>query len=317
MQTIAAGWLWPSFFIVITIFLAIDIFFLGGKKAHKISNQEAAIWFIIWIGLALLFNCLLWIYLYNTDSLAFANQKALEFFTGFLVEKSLSIDNIFVFIMIFKYFAVPAELQKPVLLWGVLGAIVLRLGMIFLGVWLIIKFHWLMWFFGAFLILIGIKMCFSHHKKIDLNKNFLIQWLRKHLNVTSGFHQERFFIVQKGVWYVTPLFLTLILIELSDIIFALDSIPAIFAITTDPFIVVTSNIFAILGLRSLYFLFANMSDRFQSLNYGIAIILILIGTKMLIEPWVQIPTILTLILIGIILLTCILLHRILNKCNLK
>lgn len=302
MQSISEWWMWTGFFIFISLMLAIDIFLLGGKKAHQVSTKEALGWVIVWVTSALLFNLLLWWYLILTNEHTIANQKALEFFTGYLIEESLSIDNMFIFIMIFKYFSVPLEYQRRVLLYGVLGAIVMRLVVILLGVLLVAKFHWILYIFGLILIITGIRMLVFAGEKINLNKNPILIWLKKYLRVTAQFHGEHFFVKLNNQLFVTPLFLVLVLIEASDLIFALDSIPAIFAITDDPFIIFTSNIFAILGLRALYFLLANMAERFYFLKYGIAFILIFVGFKMLISYWFKIPIIIAL---GVILITLI------------
>jgi tellurite resistance protein TerC len=203
----------------------------------------------------------------------------------------------FVFLMIFQYFAVPAKYQRRVLLFGVLGAVFMRLGMIMGGVWLVSQFHWILYVFGAFLVFTGIKMVIAAEQKPDLEQNPLLQWMRKHLRITKEFHEEHFLIRQNGLLYATPLLLILVLIECGDLIFALDSIPAIFAVTNDPFIIFTSNIFAILGLRALYFLLSHMADRFHLLKYGVALILVFVGAKMLIAPWFQIPIVLALVVI--------------------
>ncbi|ASQ45528.1 TerC family protein [Legionella clemsonensis] len=289
MHSISEWWMWVAFFLFISLMLAIDIFVFGGKKAHRVSTREALTWVIVWVTLALLFNLLLWLYLLNTTDAATAHRQALEFFTGYLIEESLSIDNMFIFVMIFKYFAVPMEYQRRVLLFGVIGAIVMRLLLILLGLWLVNQFHWILYVFGAFLFFSGIKLFFVAEKEPTLEKNWLLFWMRKHLRVTDNFYKEHFFVKKDNLLYITPLFLVLVLIEASDLIFALDSIPAIFAITDDPFIIFTSNIFAILGLRAMYFLLANMADRFHLLKYGIALILTFVGFKMLIAYWIKLP----------------------------
>ena len=270
--------------------LALDLFVLGGKKVHRVSATEASAWVVAWVGLALAFGALLWWwYLDGSLGREVANRKALEFVTGYLIEQSLSVDNMFVFVMIFTYFVVPPELQRRVLLYGVLGAIVMRAGMILAGVWLVQEFAWVLYVFGAFLVATGIKMLVFADKKPDLERNPLLRWLRGHMRITPGFHGQSFFVRQQGLLYATPMFLVLVLIEASDLVFAVDSIPAIFAVTTDPFIVFTSNIFAIMGLRALYFLLADMADRFHLLKYGLAIVLVFIGGKMLVIPWFHMP----------------------------
>lgn len=306
VQSVSEWWLWTAFFAFILAMLALDMFVFGGKKAHRVSTKESLSWVIVWATLALLFNFLLWRYLLHTTSSNIANQKALEFLTGYLIELSLSVDNMFIFIMIFNYFCIPPEFQRRVLLYGVLGAIVMRLIMILLGVILVSKFHWILYIFGLLLVVTGIKMLMFSHENPDLENNLVLVWMRNNLRVTNALHGEQFFVRQNRLLYVTPLFLVLLLIEFSDLIFALDSVPAIFTITEDPFIIFTSNIFAILGLRSLYFLLANTADRFHYLKYGIALILIFIGFKMLMGYWFKVPIgialgIVALVLIGSIL----------------
>jgi tellurite resistance protein TerC len=231
------------------------------------------------------FAGLLYIYLVEARGQALAERKVLEFVTGYLIEQSLSVDNMFVFVLIFSYFRVPIELQRRVLLYGVLGAIVMRAAMILAGVWLVHHFDWTLYVFGAFLMLTGLKILFVDDSEPDLAQNPLLGWLRTHLRVTREFHGEHFFVRQNGAMMATPMFLVLVMVESSDLIFAVDSIPAIFAITTDPFIVFTSNIFAIMGLRAMYFLLADLHERFHLLKYGLALVLIFIGGKMLIAPW--------------------------------
>jgi tellurite resistance protein TerC len=294
MESIGNAWMWAGFFVIVVIMLAVDLFALGGNKAHKVSVREAAGWSIVWVTIALGFNALLWWHLDSTAGREIANARGLEFLTGYLIEKALAVDNIFVWLMLFSYFAIPAEYQRRVLLWGVLGAIVMRTVMIFAGAWLISQFHWILYFFGAFLVITGIKMAWMASDTPDLEKNPLLRWMRGHMRITPALHGERFFIVKKGVRYATPLFLVLVLVEFTDLVFAVDSIPAIFAITTDPFIVLTSNVFAILGLRAMYFLLKGVADRFHLLKYGLAAVLVFVGTKMLIVEWVKIPVALSL-----------------------
>ena len=223
-----------------------------------------------------------------------AREKATEYFTGYLIEKSLSVDNIFVFLMLFTYFAVPPELQRRTLVYGVLGAIALRIVMILIGAWLIAQFHWIIYVFGLFLLATGAKMLFFAGQQPDLEKNPALRWMRSHLALTPGFEGEKFWVLRGGVRTYTPLFLVLVMIGVTDIVFAVDSIPAIFAITDDPFIVMTSNIFAVLGLRALYFVLADMADRFHLLSYGLAVVLMFIGTKMLLIDVYKIPVFLAL-----------------------
>jgi tellurite resistance protein TerC len=281
--------MWAGFIAFVLGMLALDLFVFGGRKAHRVSVREALAWVIAWVCLALAFAGLLWWHLHGTQGAEVAQRKTLEFLAGYLIEQSLSVDNMFVFVMIFSYFAVPPELQRRVLLYGVLGAIVMRAGMILAGVWLVSEFAWVLYVFGAFLVITGIKMLIFADHEPDLEKNPLLRWLRRHLRITPGFHGESFFVRQNGVLWATPMFLVLILIEASDLVFAVDSIPAIFAVTTDPFIVFTSNIFAIMGLRALYFLLADMADRFHLLKYGLALVLVFIGGKMLAAPWFHTP----------------------------
>jgi tellurite resistance protein TerC len=213
----------------------------------------------------------------------------MEFVTGYLIEKSLAVDNVFIWLMLFAFFGIPLELQKRVLVYGVLGAIVMRTAMIFAGAWLIAQFHWILYLFGAFLLVTGVKMWWFANEQPDLASNPVLKWLRGHMKISEGLHGERFFIRQDGIRYATPLFLALVLVEISDLIFAVDSIPAIFAITGDPFIVLTSNVFAILGLRAMYFLLADMAGRFSLLKYGLAAVLVFIGVKMLLIDLYKIP----------------------------
>ncbi|EIK42812.1 integral membrane protein TerC [Cellvibrio sp. BR] len=293
-----AGWeLWTGFIIFVVIILLLDLFVFGGNKAHKVSVKEAASWSLVWFSLAVIFNIGLWWYLKKDYGETFADQKALEFFTGYLIEKSLSVDNVFVFLLIFSAFQVPPEYQRRVLIYGVLGAIVMRIIMILIGSWAVKEFSWVLYVFGAFLIITGIRMLLAVDEKPDLEKNWIVVFARKHLRITPGFHGEKFTIVQQGARYFTPLFLVLILIEISDLVFAVDSIPAIFAITSDPFIVATSNIFAILGLRALYFLLADVADRFHLIKYGLSVVLVFIGCKMLVANWFHVPVMWSLLVI--------------------
>ncbi|TCJ12259.1 TerC family protein [Parasulfuritortus cantonensis] len=296
---------WAGFIAFVLAMLALDLFVLGGRKAHAVSTREALAWTAVWTTLSLAFCGLLWWWLAGTAGRAVADAKALEFLTGYLIELSLSVDNIFVFIMIFAFFAVPAEYQRRVLVYGVLGAIVMRAAMILGGAWLVQQFHWVLYLFGAFLVITGFKMLIFAEAASDLDRNPVLRWLRGHLRVTDGYRGERFTVVQDGVRWFTPLFLVLVLIETSDVIFAVDSIPAIFAVTTDPFIVFTSNIFAILGLRSLYFLLADLNGRFHLLKYGLALVLVFVGLKMLIADLYKVPIGLALGIVAIILLSSV------------
>ncbi|MDW5416152.1 TerC family protein [Iodobacter sp. CM08] len=299
--SIGEPWMWASFIGFVLVMLALDLFVFGGGKVHKVSIKEAASWSLVWISLALLFNAGMWWYLNGTVGAEIADRKALEFFTGYVIEKSLSVDNVFVFLLIFSAFNVPAEYQRRVLVYGVVGAIVMRAVMILAGAWVVREFNWILYFFGFFLLATGIKMLFTADSEPDMTQNPVLKLARKYLRVSDTHHGEQFTVMQNGVRYFTPLFLVLILVEVSDVVFAVDSIPAIFAITTDPFIVFTSNIFAIMGLRALYFLLADMADRFHLLKYGLALVLAFIGTKMLIMPWYHMPVMVSLSVVGILI----------------
>lgn len=307
MTTVGEWWMWVAFFVFVAIMLAVDLFLLGGRKVHRVSTKEALAWTIVWFTLSFMFNLLLWWYLSQTTSMIIANEKALEFLAGYLIEKSLSVDNVFVILMIFNYFSIPAEYQRRVLIYGVLGAIVMRLLFILLGIFIVNAFHWVLYIFGLFLLITGIKMFIFAEQKPDLTKNPVLRWMRNHLRITDGLQGERFFVKHNTLLYVTPLFLVLILVEATDLIFAVDSIPAIFAVTNDPFIIFTSNIFAILGLRALYFLLVNMHSRFHLLKYGLAFILVFVGLKMLVAYWFKIPVFIALGIVVITLVFCIML----------
>ena len=289
LESIASGPMWAAFVGFVVVMLALDLFVFGGNKAHKVSVKEAGIWSLVWVSLAMVFNGGLWWYLNGTVGEAIADQKALEFFSGYLIEKALSVDNVFVFLLIFTAFQVPQQYQRRVLIYGVLGAIVMRAVMISAGAWVVSEFSWVLYVFGAFLLYTGMRMLVAVDQEPDVANNPVLRFARKHLKVSEDDHGEKFFVTKAGVRYVTPLFLVLILIEVTDLIFAVDSIPAIFAITTDPFIVFTSNMFAILGLRALYFLLVDVADRFHLLKYGLAMVLTFIGAKMLIMPWYHVP----------------------------
>ena len=301
MESIGSWWMWASFAVFVVIACAVDLLVLQKNGDDRVSIGQALRWSALWVALALIFNALLWWYLDGEAGREVANAKAAQFFTGYLIEKSLAVDNIFVFLMLFTYFAVPAALQKRVLILGVIGAIVLRAAMILVGAWLIKEFHWVLYLFGIFLLVTGIKMLIFANANSDLEKNPVLKWMRGHMNLTSDFDGEKFWVTRQGVRFYTPLFVVMILIGITDVVFAVDSIPAIFAITDDPFIVMTSNIFAILGLRAMYFLLADLKDRFHLLTYGLGVILVFVGTKMLIVDWVKVPVGTSLSVVGVIL----------------
>ncbi|WP_249979160.1 TerC family protein [Vreelandella olivaria] len=301
MQTMGNGWLWGIFAAIVLVMLAVDLLIFKGGERHRVSLKEAAGWSIAWVSVAVLFGIGLWVYLALTVGRDIANDTALKFFAGYVVEKSLAVDNVFVWMMIFSYFCVPLELQRRVLLYGILGAVFLRTIMILMGSWIISDFHWILYVFGVFLVFTGIKMVRSAEQSEDLEQNPLLKWMRNRFPITPQMVGERFFVVQDGMRMVTPLFLALVLVEISDMIFAVDSIPTVFAITTDPFIVLTSNLFAILGLRAMYFLLADVGDRFSLLKYGLAMILVFIGVKMLVVDWIKVPVWLSLSVIASIL----------------
>ena len=290
METIAPLWLWATFVGIVLASLFIDFVVLRKQGAHAIGMREALNWSLVWIALSFVFNGLFWWAVRDsTGSVAIANTKSLEFLTGYLIEKSLAVDNIFVFLMIFSYFAVPPAYQKRVLMIGIIGAIVLRTVMILVGGWLLQQFHWVLYLFGAFLILTGIKMWWAAGQEPALDQNPALRLLRKLIPVSTTYDGEKFWTVQNGTRIATPLFMVICLIAVTDVIFAVDSIPAIFAITSDPFIVLTSNVFAILGLRAMYFLLAAVAEKFHLLNYGLAVILVFIGTKMCLIDVYKIP----------------------------
>jgi tellurite resistance protein TerC len=289
MDTIAPTWLWAFFVVSVLVALFIDFVVLKKQGAHSVSVKEALNWSVVWVALSFAFNGLFWWAVYQDHGTALANEKSMEFLTGYLIEKSLAVDNIFVFLMIFTYFAVPPEFQKRVLMIGIIGAIALRTIMILVGSWLISEFHWVLYLFGAFLVLTGLKMWWAAGQEPDLESNPALKLLRRLMPVSKTFDGEKFFTFENGKRIATPLFVVILLIGIVDVIFAVDSIPAIFAITTDPFIVLTSNVFAILGLRAMYFLLAGMHESFNLLSYGLAIVLVFIGTKMLLIDVFKIP----------------------------
>lgn len=293
MVSIGTPTLWLLFSLFVLVALAIDFFALNRQGAHTVSIKEATIWSLIWVAVSFVFVGWLWWYLGGLDedptTQQLANAKALEFVTGYLVEKALAVDNIFVFLMLFTYFAVPPEFQKRVLMIGILGALVLRAILILVGAWLISQFHWIMYVFGAFLVYTGVKMWWAAGQEPDLENNPALLWVKRRMKISPHYDGEKFFTVVNGVKMATPLFVVIALIGVVDVIFAVDSIPAIFAITRDPFIVLTSNVFAILGLRAMYFVLAGMHEKFHLLSYGLAIVLVFIGVKMLLIDIYKIP----------------------------
>ncbi len=284
--------LWGGFSVFVLGMLALDLGVFH-RKSHEVSIKEALTWTAVWIALAMVFNIFVYYY--------FDKEKALEFFTAYLVEKSLSIDNIFVIIMIFSYFSVPASYQHKVLFWGILGALVMRLIFIFAGIELIHKFHWLIYLFGGFLVVTGIRMVTGDDKPMNPEKNPLVKFVRKLFPVTDSFEGDKFFVKRDLKTWATPLFIVVVLIEATDLIFAVDSIPAIISISDDTFIVYTSNVFAILGLRSLYFALAGIEKYFTYLKYGLATILVFVGAKMCFSDVIKIPVEISLIVISFLL----------------
>lgn len=294
MISVGTPTLWLFFTGFVFVALAVDFFAMARQGAHTVTLKEAGIWSLIWVAVAFFFMTWLWWYLGGTaDDPALrtlANGKALEFLTGYLIEKALAVDNIFVFLMLFTYFSVPSAYQKRVLMIGIIGALVLRAIIILIGAWLVAQFHFIMYIFGAFLLLTGIKMWWaSGQGESDIGSNPALKWVSRHLRVAPSYDGEKFITHVNGVRMITPLFLVIMLIGIVDVIFAVDSIPAIFAITIDPFIVLTSNVFAILGLRAMFFLLASLQDRFHLLPYGLSIVLVLIGLKMLLMDIYPIP----------------------------
>jgi len=278
METPIIFWIFFNVFVLMMLALDLGVFH---RKSHEVSVKEALTWTFVWIFLSLIFNVIIFFWK--------GQQQALEYFTGYLVEKALSVDNIFVFIMIFTYFQIPTKYQHKVLFWGIIGALIMRVIFIFAGVALLERFHFTIYIFGALLIFTGIKMFNHNSSKIDPNKNPVLKFFKKFMPVTQTLHDDKFFIKIDGRRFATPLFLVLILIETTDLIFAVDSIPAILAITQDQFIVYTSNVFAILGLRSLYFALAGVIHRFWLLSYGLAVVLIFVGIKMTLIDFYKIP----------------------------
>jgi tellurite resistance protein TerC len=283
-------WLWIGFNLFVLLMLALDLGVFH-RHSHIVSTKEAAIWSVVWISLAMLFNAGIYFFwdVISPQSTYTNSEASLAFFTGYLIEKSLSVDNIFVFVLIFTFFAVPAAYQHRVLFWGIIGALLMRGALIAVGAALLKEFHWIIYIFGAFLIFTGIRMALHRNEEVHPENNPLVKLLRRIMPVTQNYEGERFFIRRAGTLMATPLFLVLLIVESTDLIFAVDSIPAIFAVTNDPFIVYTSNVFAILGLRSLYFLLAGVMDKFQYLKLGLSVVLTFVGVKMVMADIYKIP----------------------------
>ena len=299
--------MWTLFAAFVAVALVVDFVAMEKQGAHRVSMREAAIWSLVWVAVSFAFVAWMWWHLGGADGNATADARAFEFVTGYLVEKALAVDNIFVFLMIFGYFAVPEVQRQRVLVIGIVGAIALRAILIFAGALLLARFHWILYLFGAFLLLTGIKMALAAGKEPDLESNPALRWMRGHLKLTDGYHGNAFSIVRDGARWYTPLFVVVALVAVTDVIFAVDSIPAIFAITADPFIVLTSNVFAVLGLRAMFFLLQGMADRFHLLPYGLALVLAFIGAKMLLVDLVKIPVLASLgVVAGIIAATVVL-----------
>ena len=295
-------WLWIGFNLFVLAMLALDLGVFH-RKSHAVSGKEALIWSLVWISLSLVFNAVIYFFWdqMSPNSTYTNSEAALAFLTGYLIEKSLSVDNIFVFILIFSFFAVPASYQHRVLFWGILGALIMRGTLIAVGAALLEQFHWIIYVFGAFLVFTGIRMAVRQDDNVEPDKNPVVKFFRRFMPVTENFEKDKFFVRRAGKLFATPLFLILLVVESTDLIFAVDSIPAIFAVTRDPFIVYTSNVFAILGLRALYFLLANVMDKFQYLKFGLSAVLVFIGVKMVIVDLYHIPVGLSLAVVAGIL----------------
>ena len=282
MESIGNLWLYLAFFGIVTVMLLIDFLGFKQKEGQEVKIKTAALWSIAWVSVASLFGVGLWLYLQQTAGVTVANTKVMEYFAGYLLEKSLAVDNVFVWLMIFAAFAIPPALQRQLLLYGVLGAIILRTIFIFIGAWFVQEFSWILYIFGAFLVYTGFKFFKGQNEEeTNIEDMAILKWLRKHMRITPQMHGNKFFVRQNGMLWATPLFLVLILVEASDVIFAVDSIPAIFAVTSDPFIVLTANLMAILGLRAMFFLLSGAATKMHYLPYGLGIILVFIGFKML------------------------------------
>ncbi|NOZ50182.1 MAG: TerC family protein [Chloroflexi bacterium] len=299
-------WLWIGFNVLVLALLALDLGVFH-RNSHAVSVREAAIWSAVWITSALLFALVIFVWWSDMvpQSAISNSEAALAYLSGYVIEKSLSVDNIFVFVLIFSAFGVPAVYQHRVLFWGILGALVMRGVFIGIGAALLESFHWIIYIFGAFLVLTGIRMALQKEIHVEPEDNPFVKGVRRFLPVTPGFHGAKFFVRQQGRLMATPLFLVLLAIESTDVLFAVDSIPAIFAVTTETFLIYTSNIFAILGLRSLYFVLAGMADKFYYLKAGLSVVLVFVGLKMLVTEWIHVPVALSLAVIALVLTTAI------------
>jgi tellurite resistance protein TerC len=292
METVGTPLQWGFFFALLLGMLVLDLGVFN-RKVHRVGLREAVFWSVIWTLVALAFNA--WVYY------RFGRQFGLEFLTGYIIERSLSFDNIFVFIVIFNYFAVPAEFQHRVLFWGILGALISRGLFIAMGTALITRFEWLILVFGAFLVYTGVKIFKEKEAEVHPEKNPVVKLFQRFVPLSGRYHGKRFFVRENGRLKATPLMLVLVVVEATDVVFAVDSIPAVFGVTTNPFIVFTSNIFAILGLRALYFLLAGLMHKFHYLSYGLGMVLVFVGGKMMVERWLHIPTEISLgIVLGIL-----------------
>lgn len=290
-------WLWAGFTVLVLGMLALDLGVFH-RDSHAVSLKEAGIWSAVWVALSLVFAGVVWAFL--------SPEAGVQFLTGYLIEKSLSVDNIFVFVLIFSFFRVPAQYQHRVLFWGIFGALVMRAVLIGLGIGLINSFSWIIYVFGAFLVFTGIRMAFHKDEHIDPEANPVIRLFRRFMPVTPEYHGQKFFVRNAGKLMATPLFLVLLMVESTDLIFAVDSIPAILAVSSDPFIVYSSNVFAILGLRAMYFLLAGVVDKFRYLKIGLSVILVYVGFKMLLSDWYHIDPFVSLGIIATILTVSIL-----------
>lgn len=294
---IATIYVWIGFLAFVLLMLALDLGVFH-RKSHEVKIKEALIWSFVWISMAMVFNYGIYVFM--------GEIKAMEFLTGYVIEKSLSIDNLFVFIMIFSYFNVDKKYQHKVLFWGILGALIMRSIFIFAGVAIINKFHWIIYIFGAFLIFTGAKMLFQKDEKMDPNKNPLVRLFKRFFPVSDTMHGDRFFVKINAKTVATPLFIVLLLVEFTDLIFAVDSIPAVIAISSDPFIIFTSNVFAILGLRALYFALAGITQYFHYIKYGLSAILVFVGFKMLMVDFYKIPVMISLFtILGILVISVV------------